>query len=166
MFPLFLVLSTQCSTVSAVPLSEGLRRNSPRIFVGFRRYDAHRYKQGRTTNTEVQTLMRHRGTDSDSPQLWGSDDSTWERARARRDRRIPAPQPAPDGDSQHAGDLAPDGQVVLLYSIVQAAKALGVGRSTIYQLIGSGDLEVIHIGRAARIPVEAVQDFVRRLRAS
>jgi len=40
-----------------------------------------------------------------------------------------------------------------------------VARSTIYELIGNGDLEVVHIGRSARVPVESVQGFVRRLRA-
>lgn len=115
---------------------------------------------------EVHALMRHRGPDSESPQLWGSDDSTWERARARRDRRVAAPQPAPAEHQDQQDAPTPEGQLVLLYSIAQAARALGVGRSTIYELIGAGDLEVVHIGRAARIPVEAIHAFVRRLRAS
>ena len=33
-----------------------------------------------------------------------------------------------------------------------------------YELIGSGDIEVVHIRRSVRIPVDAVHDFVRRLR--
>lgn len=37
---------------------------------------------------------------------------------------------------------------------------------TIYQLVQQGDLEVVHIGRAARIPVDAVHDYVHRLRQS
>ena len=57
------------------------------------------------------------------------------------------------------------GELVLLLSIEDAGRALGVGRSTIYGLIDSGDLEVVHIGRAARVPVESVQGFVRQLRA-
>jgi excisionase family DNA binding protein len=56
------------------------------------------------------------------------------------------------------------GELVLLLTIEDAAKALGVGRSTIYELIGKGDLEVVHIGRSARVPVESVQSFVGRLR--
>ena len=51
-------------------------------------------------------------------------------------------------------------------TIEGAGRALGVGRSTIYQLVQQGDLEVVHIGRAARIPVDAVHDYVRRLRQS
>lgn len=56
-------------------------------------------------------------------------------------------------------------EFVLLLTIEDAGKALGVGRSTIYQLIADGDLEVVHIGRSARVPVESVEGFVRRLRA-
>lgn len=57
------------------------------------------------------------------------------------------------------------GELVLLLSIEDTGKALGVGRSTIYGLIDNGDLEVVHIGRAARVPLDSVQGFVRRLRA-
>jgi excisionase family DNA binding protein len=64
-------------------------------------------------------------------------------------------QPADD----HAG-----GDLVLLLSVEDAGKALGVSRSTVYELIGSGDLEVVHIRRSVRVPVDAVHDFVRRLR--
>ncbi|HEY3239468.1 MAG TPA: hypothetical protein VGL92_07895 [Acidimicrobiia bacterium] len=31
-------------------------------------------------------------------------------------------------------------------------------------MIAAGELEAVHIGRAARVPVAAVQDFVERLR--
>jgi excisionase family DNA binding protein len=57
------------------------------------------------------------------------------------------------------------GGLVLLLSVEEAGKALGVSRSTVYELIGSGDLEVVHIRRSVRVPVDAVHDFVRRLRA-
>jgi excisionase family DNA binding protein len=62
-----------------------------------------------------------------------------------------------------AGDK---GELVLLLTIEGAGRALGVGRSTVYELVQRGDLEVVHIGRAARIPVDAVHDYVRRLRRS
>lgn len=57
-----------------------------------------------------------------------------------------------------------NGELLLLLTIEGAAKALGVGRSTIYELVQRRDLEVVHIGRAARIPVDSVHDYVRRLR--
>jgi excisionase family DNA binding protein len=49
-----------------------------------------------------------------------------------------------------------------LTTIADVAAALGVGRSTVYELIARGDLEVVHIGRAARVPARAVDDLVRR----
>lgn len=52
----------------------------------------------------------------------------------------------------------------LLFTITQAASLLGVGRSTAYELIGTGELEVVHIGRCARVPADAVEEFVQRLR--
>lgn len=53
----------------------------------------------------------------------------------------------------------------LLLTVRQAAAALGVGRTTVYELISSGDLEVVHIGRSARIPVAAINEFVDQLRS-
>ena len=34
-----------------------------------------------------------------------------------------------------------------------------------YELIGAGEVEVVHIGRAARIPVDSIDDYVGRLRS-
>ena len=42
----------------------------------------------------------------------------------------------------------------------EAAELLGVGRSTIYELMRAGELHVVHIGRAARIPVEDLRLWV------
>jgi excisionase family DNA binding protein len=69
---------------------------------------------------------------------------------------LPAPPAAepPDGDG-----------LVLLLSVEDAGRALGVSRSTVYELIGSGDLEVVHVRRSVRVPVDALHDFVRRLRS-
>ena len=52
-----------------------------------------------------------------------------------------------------------------LLTISEAAARLRIGRSTAYELIACGDLEVVHIGRSARVPVEAVDDLVQILRA-
>lgn len=51
-----------------------------------------------------------------------------------------------------------------LVTIGEAARALGLGRSKTYELIAAGELEVVHIGRAARVPVEAIEEFVQRIR--
>lgn len=53
---------------------------------------------------------------------------------------------------------------VLLLSVEEAARALGVGRTKTYELISAGEIEVVHIGRCARVPVDAVEAYVDRLR--
>ena len=54
----------------------------------------------------------------------------------------------------------------LLLTIPEAAKRLGIGRSKIYDLLATGNLEQVKIGRCARIPVAAVEEYVNRLRVS
>jgi excisionase family DNA binding protein len=53
---------------------------------------------------------------------------------------------------------------VLLLSVEEAARALGIGRSKTYELISAGDLETVHIGRSTRVPVAALHDLLDRLR--
>lgn len=50
----------------------------------------------------------------------------------------------------------------VLLTIPEAARKLGIGRTLTYELIAAGELEVVHIGRAARVPLDAVSDFVAR----
>lgn len=52
-----------------------------------------------------------------------------------------------------------------LIRIDEAARYLSVGRSTLYELIARGDVPTIHIGRAVRVPTEALKDYVRTLSA-
>ena len=58
-----------------------------------------------------------------------------------------------------------DRDVPLLVTIPDAGRLLGVGRTTMYELIGAGEVEVVHIGRAARIPVDSIAHYVGRLRS-
>ena len=53
---------------------------------------------------------------------------------------------------------------VLLLTIVEAARALSIGRTTMYELVGAGEVEVVHIGRSARVPVAALEEYVERQR--
>ena len=63
-------------------------------------------------------------------------------------------------------DAVPNGGVApLLLGVRDAAHVLGIGRSTLYELIAAGEIEVVHIGRSARVPVVALQAFVDRRRA-
>lgn len=52
----------------------------------------------------------------------------------------------------------------LLLTPAEAAEILAVGRSTVYELIATGDLESVRIGRSRRVPRAALDAFVRRLR--
>jgi excisionase family DNA binding protein len=54
----------------------------------------------------------------------------------------------------------------LLLSIVDTARVLGVGRSTVYLLISRGELPVVHVGRRALIHVDAVHAYVAGLGTS
>jgi excisionase family DNA binding protein len=56
------------------------------------------------------------------------------------------------------------GVAQLLLTIPQAAAVLAVGRTTIYELIGGGELEAVHIGRSVRVPVAELHAFVARQR--
>lgn len=40
---------------------------------------------------------------------------------------------------------------------------LGIGRTKTYELIGRGDLQVVHIDGAARVPLASVRRYVDRL---
>ncbi len=52
----------------------------------------------------------------------------------------------------------------LLYKPEPAAAALDIGRSKLFELIASGQIETVQIGRARRIPRQALEDYVARLR--
>ena len=52
----------------------------------------------------------------------------------------------------------------LLLTIPEVAATLAIGRTKVYELINSGRLEAVHIGRSARVPAAAVDEFVDRQR--
>jgi excisionase family DNA binding protein len=54
----------------------------------------------------------------------------------------------------------------LLLTPAEAATALGIGRSKVYELLQTGQLESVHIGACRRVPAEAVHSFLRSLRAT
>ena len=51
----------------------------------------------------------------------------------------------------------------LLLTPIQAAAALGVGRSTVYELLRAGDLQSVRIGASRRIPADALNAFLATL---
>jgi excisionase family DNA binding protein len=53
----------------------------------------------------------------------------------------------------------------LLLTAEQAAKALAVCRTKVYDLLRKGELESVQIGTSRRIPYEALTEYVQRLRS-
>jgi excisionase family DNA binding protein len=50
----------------------------------------------------------------------------------------------------------------LLLTVADAAVVLAIGRTTLYELIATGQLATVHIGRAVRIPRAELEAFVAR----
>jgi excisionase family DNA binding protein len=51
----------------------------------------------------------------------------------------------------------------LLLTVEEAAERLRIGRSLAYELVQSGELVSVKLGRCRRIPVAALEDFVDAL---
>ena len=78
-------------------------------------------------------------------------------------RRQPDADPTLDGAQARRDRENSDAPVLI--TIPEAARRLSIGRSTAYELIAAGRLEVVHVGRSARVPVEALDSLVQDLRA-
>ena len=53
----------------------------------------------------------------------------------------------------------------LLLTVEAAARTLSIGRSRLYELLNSGKIESVHLGRSRRVPASVLQAYVDRLRA-
>lgn len=49
-----------------------------------------------------------------------------------------------------------------MYTPMEAAKKLNIGRTKMYQLLHDNDIRFIRIGRSIRIPAECIQSYVER----
>ncbi len=67
---------------------------------------------------------------------------------------------------QPAHQRGPNTDVRVLFTVEEAARALGIGRTRMFALIQGGDVETVLIGRLRRIPVDSLHTFVNRLRES
>ncbi|MFC7806110.1 helix-turn-helix domain-containing protein [Streptomyces olivaceus] len=54
-----------------------------------------------------------------------------------------------------------DGTLVGL-TVAEAARRMGIGRTTLYKYLSSGEIPSAKVGRLRRVPVEAVNDFLQR----
>ena len=62
------------------------------------------------------------------------------------------------------GGLVAIGVPPLLLTVPDAARALAIGRTMLCELIAERRLEVVHIGRCTRVPVDALRTFVEEQR--
>ena len=56
--------------------------------------------------------------------------------------------------------VVPGSPEPLLLTIEQAAERLGIGRTQLYSLMTSGELQVVRIGKCVRVPARALADWV------
>ena len=70
--------------------------------------------------------------------------------------------------SEHSTLAVPtdDDPTLVLLTVEEAARRLRIGRTTCYQLIRSGELETIPVGRLRRVPADAPAAYVARRRAA
>ncbi|GAA2571838.1 excisionase family DNA-binding protein [Pseudonocardia hydrocarbonoxydans] len=52
----------------------------------------------------------------------------------------------------------------LVLTVEEAADRLGIGRTLMYALVSAGEVESVRIGRLRRVPTDALDDYVLRLR--
>ena len=56
--------------------------------------------------------------------------------------------------------------VNLVLTVEEAADRLRIKRTLMYALIAAGEVESVRIGRLRRVPIDALADYVKRLRES
>ncbi|MEU8193310.1 helix-turn-helix domain-containing protein [Microbispora amethystogenes] len=51
----------------------------------------------------------------------------------------------------------------LLLTVEEAARRLRIGRTRMYDLVRSGAVRAVYVGRLRRVPTECLQEYVTRL---
>ena len=59
----------------------------------------------------------------------------------------------------------PSGPGQLLYSVEEAAGLIGIGRTFMFHLLATGEIDSLKIGRRRKIPHDAIDGYIERLRA-
>jgi excisionase family DNA binding protein len=68
--------------------------------------------------------------------------------------------------NETTSDLAPSSEAAaaVCVRIDRAMRMLGIGKTKLYELIGTGELETIHVGRRTLVLRESIDAMVQRLR--
>lgn len=53
----------------------------------------------------------------------------------------------------------------LLCSILDAASALGISRTSLYAILDAGEIETVRIGKRRLVPLDSIEAYVAALRA-
>ena len=53
---------------------------------------------------------------------------------------------------------------LVLLTVEEAARRLGIGRTTCFRLVLAGEIESVTVGRLRRVPADAVTAYVAKLR--
>lgn len=57
-------------------------------------------------------------------------------------------------------------EVRILLTVEEAALALRIGRTRMFDLIAKGEIESVLIGRSRRVAVEALQKYAKKLQST
>lgn len=61
-------------------------------------------------------------------------------------------------------DIRPQPARRLLYSVEEAANLLGIGRTYMFQLVATGEIDSFKVGKHRKIPNGALEVYIERLR--
>ena len=82
----------------------------------------------------------------------------------RRDGKHGGPEqlslPYPMARARNGADQA----APIAVRVSQAARMVGLGRSKFYELIASGDVETVKIGRCTLVPIESLYELIEKAR--
>ena len=65
--------------------------------------------------------------------------------------------------TKHAERVSMPGR--LLYSVEEAADLLGIGRTFMFHLVATGEIDSFKIGKRRKIPRDALDGYIERLRS-
>jgi len=67
----------------------------------------------------------------------------------------------------HRREMLDSQRSILLLKVPEVIRATGLGRSTVYAAIASGDLPAVKYGRAIRVPLSSLEKWIEtRLRTN